>query len=385
MAVKARLRVNSSKSTIRAGPRRLIRCPPVFHLHIGGSPHYRQGFASAHPGSPTARLRSLAQVVVPLSPDGRGSGKLARIPTKVLARIPGVGRGGVRRGKGRAGLPTGRYAENDPSGAVTDRVVLVEALARLPLRQRQATLAVPPGAQLLPQSAAVGPGGGVDQSTTGPVSYGADLLPGGTRVTHLSEPVTLTETGTATVELGSRPQGATGVGLVLDCLSAGEFTYPDGAGMICDTGAEPSDLEDFPSMAYVVDLDAGRDEVEIRATEGATWRLTAAYVSTEVTQWGVNAKGQTYGVENANGSPDLIAVVATNGQLGYAYVSDMNAAGGPAPTSPEDALTQQQERLGKTLSVNVYESDGETVIGEFVIGSSDPADGDDRATVTWIP
>lgn len=246
-------------------------------------------------------------------------------------------------------------------------------------------LAVPLGAQLLPQSAQVGPGGGVDQVTTGPVSYDADLLPGGTRVTHLSEPITLTETGTATVELGSRPQGATGVGLVIDCLSAGEFIYPDGAGMICGTGAEPSDLEDFPSMAYVVDLDAGRDEVEIRATEGATWRLTAAYVSTEVTQWGVNAKGQTYGVENANGSPDLIAVVATNGQLGYAYVSDMNAAGGPAPTSPEDALTQQQERLGKTLSVNVYESDGETVIGEFVIGSSDPADGDDRATVTWIP
>lgn len=40
----------------------------------------------------------------------------------------------------RAGIPTGRYAENDPSGAVTDRVVLVEALARLPLRQRQAVV-----------------------------------------------------------------------------------------------------------------------------------------------------------------------------------------------------------------------------------------------------
>ena len=150
---------------------------------------------------------------------------------------------------------------------------------------------MPPGAQLLPQSAAVGPGGGVDQSTTGPVSYGADLLPGGTRVTHLSEPVTLTETGTATVELGSRPQGATGVGLVLDCLGAGEFTYPDGAGMICDTGAEPSDLEDFPSMAYVVDLDAGSDEVEIRATVGATWRLTVAYVSTQFREPGPNAAG----------------------------------------------------------------------------------------------
>ena len=248
-----------------------------------------------------------------------------------------------------------------------------------------AALAVPLGAQLLPQSSQIGPGGGVDQSTTGPVTNDADLLPGGTRVTHLSEPITLTETGTATVELGTRPQGAIGVGLVIDCLSAGEFSYPDGAGMICDTGAEPSDLEDFPSMAYVVDLDAGSNEVEIRATEGATWRLTAAYVSTEVTQWGVNANGQTFGVENANGSPDLIAVVATNGQLGYAYVSDMNAAGGPAPTSPEDALVQQQERLGEAFTVNVYESDGETVIGEFVIGSSGPADGDDSATVTWLP
>lgn len=154
-----------------------------------------------------------------------------------------------------------------------------------------AALAVPLGAQLLPQSAEVGPGGGVDQVTTGPVTNDADLLPGGTRVAHLSEPVTLTETGTATVELGSRPQGATGVGLVLDCLSAGEFTYPDGAGMICDTGAEPSDLEDFPSMAYVVDLDAGSDEVEIRATEGATWRLTAAYVSTRFREPGPNAAG----------------------------------------------------------------------------------------------
>lgn len=55
----------------------------------------------------------------------------------------------------------------------------------------------------------------------------------------------------------------------------------------------------------------------------------------ERTPLGVNAKGETYGVESPeNGTPDLIAVVATNGQSGYAYARDLN--GGPMPTSPED-------------------------------------------------
>lgn len=51
----------------------------------------------------------------------------------------------------------------------------------------------------------------------------------------------------------------------------------------------------------------------------------------------MNAKGETYGVENIHGSPDLIRVFATNGTVGYAYVADMNIAWGE-PTSPEHAL-----------------------------------------------
>ena len=38
------------------------------------------------------------------------------------------------------------------------------------------------------------------------------------------------------------------------------------------------------------------------------------------------------------------------------------------PTSPADAIAQQEATAGKSRSVPVYESDGETVIGEFVIG-----------------
>ncbi|NLG21563.1 MAG: hypothetical protein GX555_09080 [Actinomycetales bacterium] len=242
-------------------------------------------------------------------------------------------------------------------------------------------LAVPVAAQLLPETAQVVPGGGTEApsvtvaETVDPQTVDVGL--GGTRVTHLSEPITTTGTGTVTVQLGEKPEGATGVAMTLDCLSAGEFTYPDGAGLICDdadAGTERIAPEDFEALAYVVSLAKGSEEFEIRATEGSSWRLTTSYVSTEVTDWGVNAKGETYGVENIHGSPDLIAVIATNGQHGYAYVADMNAAW-PEPTSPEHALELQEERGDEGVSVPVYESDGETVIGEFVIGGGgEPAD-----------
>ncbi|USQ77433.1 peptidase M56 family protein [Ornithinimicrobium cryptoxanthini] len=237
-------------------------------------------------------------------------------------------------------------------------------------------LAVPLATQLLPDEPAIAPG-----SAT---ALEEDLL-GGTRVTPLSEPRTVTGTGTATVELGEPPAESTGVDIVLDCLGPGTFEYPDGAGMICSE-EDGEELGRQSQAGYVVALADGQKSVEIRATDGARWRVTTTYVSTEVTEWGVNAKGETFGVHNENGEPDLVTVIATNGQIGYAYVAEMNAAGGPAPSSPEEALVQQQERLGKTFSVPVYESDGETVIGELVIGGSDdPAVLADTATVTRGP
>lgn len=255
-------------------------------------------------------------------------------------------------------------------------------------------LAAPLAGQLLPETAEVGPGTGVSETTappetmpTEPLTNDAHRQPGGTRVTHLSEPVTVTETGTATVELGEKPPGATGVAMVLDCLSPGDFTYPDGAGMICDAGdaGETSVAEeDFVVGSYVIDLAEGVNRIEIRATEGASWRLTTSYVSSEVTDWGVNANGETYGVENENGSPDLLAVTATNGESGYARVAEMNAAFGPQPTSPEHALEMQEDRAGQTISVPVYESDGETVIGEFVFGESVGNGGGDVAESTAV-
>lgn len=59
-------------------------------------------------------------------------------------------------------------------------------------------------------------------------------------------------------------------------------------------------------------------------------------------------------------SLDLIAVVATNGKEGYIKKTDIEVS---VPSSPEDAATYVSE----DYHVNVYKSDGETVIGEFLI------------------
>jgi len=81
--------------------------------------------------------------------------------------------------------------------------------------------------------------------------------------------------------------------------------------------------------------------------------------------------------KNPNGIPDLIAVVATNGLQGYVHRAELEEADGTAAarefTSPEDAIRWQEERAGKTFTVPVYEADGTTQIGEFVIESGTPA------------
>ena len=104
--------------------------------------------------------------------------------------------------------------------------------------------------------------------------------------------------------------------------------------------------------------------LRLEAKEDVGWKAVANYVRTETSEWGVNAKGETFGVQRNGKSPDLIAVYTTDGKQGYAYVKDLDGRW-PVPTSPADALAQQEANEGKSRSVPVYESDGETVIGEY--------------------
>lgn len=81
-----------------------------------------------------------------------------------------------------------------------------------------------------------------------------------------------------------------------------------------------------------------------------------------------NVNGETYGyaiqAETIGYEPDLIAATGTNGTDGYVRGTDLE---GPIPSSPEEAIAMQSTN-GRYIPL--YESDGETVIGEFYISPS---------------
>jgi hypothetical protein len=189
--------------------------------------------------------------------------------------------------------------------------------------------------------------------------------PGADEVVELSGTRTHDGTGTETVRLGARPSGATAVRTSLTCLSPGLVRWPHGASMSCERADVPTTAE------YAVDLPGNGDDLVVRARAGMSWQIETTYVRVEPTDWGVNANGDTYGVSNDRGEPDLLAVIATNGRAAYVYADDL--AGGPNadPTSPAEALEQQEARGDRTVTIPAYESDGETVAGEFAVSGGE--------------
>lgn len=191
---------------------------------------------------------------------------------------------------------------------------------------------------------------------------GIFTVPGSEEATPLASDITRTYAGTATVELGAAPQGATSIEMELTCLTAGHFEWPDGASLECSA----ADAVHRTTAGYTLQLSPGQRAVTIKTDAGNRWQLTVRYVKQQRTDWGINAKGQTYGVEiPGKGSPDLIAVQATNGKNGYVYGKDLQ---GPQPTSPDDAAKNFTSRPPRDIPV--YLSDGETQIGVFTIGGS---------------
>lgn len=190
--------------------------------------------------------------------------------------------------------------------------------------------------------------------------------PGGTEITGQGPNHTSEHTGTAIVELGPRPAAATGVEIGFWCLSAGTVTFPNGSWAECD-GPNRQPADGPPPMKDRYDLAPGQHTITVTAHDDVSWRITTRYISTRVTAWGINAKGETYGVMNDQGEPDLQLVVATNGRTGYAYTRDLNNAGGAPPTDPADAAARNGA-LAVGVPVPVYESDGETLVGEFIVG-----------------
>jgi hypothetical protein len=198
-------------------------------------------------------------------------------------------------------------------------------------------------------------GGGIAYATGAFTS----TLPGGNAITDRAAPVSATGIGTGSVKLGARPRGATSLYLAFTCLSPGDFTFADGASVHCARG----DIgQRSAQVTYTMKIAAGQDSTRITATAGARWRLLATYVAVTTTAWGVNASGQTYGVQNRRGTPDLLAVIATNHRAGYVYAHQLNP---PPPRTLKQALAQNE---AGPKQLTVYKSDGQTPIGKFILG-----------------
>jgi hypothetical protein len=245
----------------------------------------------------------------------------------------------------------------DPTFARGLRAALVEEVRTVsPARRRRHRWWVGAGV-----FAGIGLAGGMGAATAGFFTEpGADI------VTELEGPSPASYTGTQTIEIGPRPQEATHMEVRLTCLSAGTFYFPDGGFTTCtDVDKGTTSFGSFP-------LSDGQTAVEVRTdTSDASYRVEVSYENRTPTELAVNANGDTYGTSTTGLNPDLLSVIATNGRFGYAYTEELDEINGTTAsrgfTSPEDALAWQESRRGKTFSIPVYESDGETVIGEFVI------------------
>lgn len=181
-------------------------------------------------------------------------------------------------------------------------------------------------------------------------------LPGTTTVAPLGGVVAATRTGTGALDLGPVPARAGAVIVDLTCLNKQGTVTVQTKPQVGSTGSSVS--VDCSLRTEPVHIDdgllpkAGSTSITVTADPDTTWRATAQYASSSTTAWGVNANGQTYGVPNGNGLPDLQAARATNGKQGYILTAELFAFEGSG-------------------HINVYGSDGTTVIGEFPIGDVD--------------
>ncbi|MFY0518503.1 hypothetical protein ACOMCU_11840 [Lysinibacillus sp. UGB7] len=80
-----------------------------------------------------------------------------------------------------------------------------------------------------------------------------------------------------------------------------------------------------------------------------------------------NGQGQTFGSASDASSyedePDLIRAIGIDGTKGYAKKVDLN---GPQPKTPKEAVRLTNE--AKPREIPLYDVDGETIIGKFIVG-----------------
>lgn len=214
----------------------------------------------------------------------------------------------------------------------------------------------------------------------GGTALATHVLPvgGGPYDTPLAGTVSVARSGTATIELGPRPPGATDVSLRFVCLSAGTFFFGRGGASATCHAADLRRATSYRTVLYVMALRPGQHRLTVSTGSEARWRLQARYVNQVLTPWGRNHEGQTYGVPNAKGTPDLVAVEIDAGHVqGYVRRGDLACASGQAVHDPKEALAWDRFSANRGIAIPVYRRNGTAVIGTFIVG--DRASG---ATIT---
>lgn len=214
------------------------------------------------------------------------------------------------------------------------------------------------------------PDGSVAAGNPG-VAAPAGVQPGAPIISLLGSSVSQNVAGRVAIPL-NHPAAATHVRATVTCLTAGSISWgPDAGGNNPSSGCAATDSVEQRTSWMDFALSDG-DVLYVDSGDGAEAIVSLQFVNQVETAWGVNARGETFGVSKPGfGEPDLLAVVATNDKPGYVNRGELADADGTTAAesfdSPGDALAWQESMKGKRISIPVYESDGVTVVGEFVI------------------
>lgn len=198
------------------------------------------------------------------------------------------------------------------------------------------------------------------------------VMPGAPVIAALGEPESVTMADPVPVEypLGDRPEEATHARVTVVPTSAGTLLFgTDPGGNNPGASWRESEIRPESSAYFDFPLDGWTTTLFLTPTS-FTGIVTIQYLTYVPTRFGVNEYGQTYGSSDSPlGQPDLTSVIATNGREGFVVATDWNEAMGVTdlPSSPEEAVRRQEERAGTSVALPVYESDGRTVIGEFIM------------------
>jgi hypothetical protein len=242
----------------------------------------------------------------------------------------------------------------DPTFSAGFRAALVDEVARSKKPRRRIWF----GAAFVGILLATGAGGVATATLNTP--------PGAPVYEQVGETATRTLTESGDLDLGVPPAGANSISFDVVCRSAGSWSLEVYGGAAC----EPDELGQTRSGAVPLTL-SQQSRLHVDLEPGTEIDVTAAYSTKIMTDLGVNASGQTYGAsgwsESPEDEPDLIAARATNGRTGYILNTDqsiIDMTGGVTQAEIDDyiANTGRADRL-----IPVYESDGRTVIGEFLI------------------